>query len=88
MTEPSNYRKKRLQEQIEWHSRQARRNKLMFRLFQIVIITIITIITRKFIYNSELIGFLNWSRMDYSYHACEILPPDGGLGDVGTWPVS
>jgi hypothetical protein len=35
---PSDYKKERLQFQIEWHSDKARHNKKMFRLYQIIIL--------------------------------------------------
>jgi hypothetical protein len=37
MSEPAaGYKKERLEEQIIWHSKKARHNKLMFRLYQII----------------------------------------------------
>src|SRR5919201_3854843 len=38
MTEPANYKEERLKEQIQWHSKKARQNKLRFRLYQIIIL--------------------------------------------------
>jgi hypothetical protein len=38
MSELTNYKEKRLGEQIQWHSRKARQNKQKFRLYQIIIL--------------------------------------------------
>jgi len=38
MSQPTNYKEKRLEEQIQWHSKKARQNKLKFRLYQIIIL--------------------------------------------------
>ncbi|MGA9154018.1 MAG: DUF4231 domain-containing protein [Candidatus Nitrosopolaris sp.] len=38
MPESSNYKEKRLEEQIQWHSKKTRQNKLRFRLCQIIIL--------------------------------------------------
>lgn len=38
MSKPTNYKETRLKEQIEWHSKMARQNRLRFRLYQIVIL--------------------------------------------------
>lgn len=37
-TDTPDYKKERLQFQIEWHSRKARHNKKMFRLYEIIIL--------------------------------------------------
>jgi len=34
----TNYKKERLEEQIRWHSKKARQNKLKFRLYQLIIL--------------------------------------------------
>ena len=44
MSEKTNYKEERLEEQIRWHSKKARQNKLKFRLCQIIILIAGTII--------------------------------------------
>ena len=36
MSDSDGYKEKRLEEQIKWHSKKARHNKLRFRLYQTV----------------------------------------------------
>jgi hypothetical protein len=36
MSEPESYKEKRLEEQIDWHRKKARHNKLRFRVCQII----------------------------------------------------
>ena len=38
MSEPTNYKETRVKEQLQWHSKKARQNKLKFRLYQIIIL--------------------------------------------------
>jgi hypothetical protein len=38
LSERTNYKETRLKEQIDWHSKKSRQNKLKFRLYQIVIL--------------------------------------------------
>jgi hypothetical protein len=44
MPEPTNYKETRLKEQIEWHSKQSKKNKLRFGLSQIIILVASAII--------------------------------------------
>ena len=44
MPESSNYKEKRVEEQIQWHSKKTRQNKLRFRLCQIIILVASAII--------------------------------------------
>lgn len=44
MSHAANYKEERLQKQIEWHSKKARHNKLMFRIYQIIILFIGSVI--------------------------------------------
>jgi len=40
----TNYKKERLEEQILWHSKKARQNKLKLRLYQLIILIAVAII--------------------------------------------